>query len=155
MPNNVDKYYPVQGTNKFQTVSFPITRAFRVDFGAATTHTATMESFPKGSLILGFSGRVVEAMEAAGAATVQFGFVGSQMLSSALASGTMVADYIVRPSSTAVKIPHVLAADDTFDIVVATTNLSAGKVDFFVTYIPIPLFGVGLSTKEFRQWVTT
>jgi hypothetical protein len=120
MDKFVSKYYPVQGSNKFETVSFAMTKAFAVDFGAGTTGTHTMARFPKGALILGFSGRITEAMEAAGSATVQFGFVGTQMLSSALGSGVAVLNYIVGPSSTAVVVPIRLAADDTFDIVVGT-----------------------------------
>ena len=37
----VDQYFPVQGVNKFRTVSFPITKAFAYDFGAFTSGTAT------------------------------------------------------------------------------------------------------------------
>ncbi len=150
---NVGKYYPVQGTNRFQTVSFPITRAFRIDAGAGTTATHQTEVFPKGAIIHGFSARVVEAFEAAGSATVTMGFTGTDCLSSALTSATLVLDYIVGPSTTADVLPVTLKADDTFDVTIATTNLIAGKVDVFVTYTPIPI--VDLSTSDFRQWVTT
>lgn len=153
-----DKFYPVQGTNKYQTVSFPITKAFRVDFGAGTTGTHAMETFPKGSIILGFCVRIEEAMEAAGSATVQFGFTGKTMLTSAHGSGTCTLNSILVPlglsSNTAsAPEPYILTADDTFDLIVGTTSLTAGKADIFVTYIPIP--GESLDTDDFRQWVTT
>jgi len=85
----VDKYYPMQGTNKFQTVSFPITKAFSVDIGEDTaTGTHTLFTVPKGSVVLGFIGRVTEALESTAAATVQIGFTGvGGMLSTAHGSG--------------------------------------------------------------------
>ena len=149
----VDKYYPVQGVNKFQTVSFPMTKAFAVDFGAQSTGTYQTASFPKGAVILGFSARVTEAMETAGAGTLQLGFTGTQMLSSATGSAVAVLDAVLRPSTTAVKVPLVLTADDTFDIIVGTTSCTAGKVDVFVTYIPLPVDD--LSTSDFLSYVTS
>jgi len=150
---NVGKYYPVQGTNRFQTVSFPITRAFRIDFGAGTTGTRQTEVFPKGATVYGFAARVVEAVETAGAGTVQLGFSGTDALSSALTSGQLTLDTIVGPSTTSDVLPIVLGAADTFDVILGTTDATAGKVDVFVTYTPIPI--VDLSTSDFRQWVTT
>lgn len=150
---SVDKYYPVQGTNKFETVSYPMTKAFAVDFGAMTTGTATLYSFPKGAVILGFAARVTEAMEAAGAATLQIGFTGTAMLSSVHASATATLNTIIAPSTTMVLLPLTLTADDTFDIIIGTTSLTAGKIDIFVTYVPIPI--EDLSTSDFLSYVTT
>jgi hypothetical protein len=158
MAAQVDKFYPVQGTNKYMTVSFPITKAFRIDFGAQTVGTIECHTFPKGSMVLGFSARVVEAMESGGAATLQLGFTGKHMLSSALGSGAATLGLILSPmgftSNTANACPpYVLTANDTFDSIIASTYCTAGKVDVFVTYIPLPIND--LTTTEFKQVVST
>lgn len=148
----VDKYYPVQGSNKFETVSFPITKACAVDFGAMAVGTTPLFTIPKGAICLGFSARITEAMESASAATVQIGFTGTECLSSAHGSGTATLNTIIAPTSTAVLLPYRLAAADTFDIIVASTACTAGKMDIFVTYIPIP--AEDLSTADFLSIVT-
>jgi hypothetical protein len=165
---NVDKFYPVQGSSKFQTVSFPITKAFSIDFGAQTTAanaTAAIYTFPKGSMILGFVARVREALQTGGAGTVQLGFTGTPILSSAHASGGAGLNVIISPmyamgssqlsslTNQGSYTPMVLKADDTFDCILGTTGPSAGKVDVFVTYIPSPL--EDLSTSDFLSVVTT
>lgn len=152
----VMKYYPVQGTNKFQTVSFPITKAFHVDFGAGTTTlgTVTLQGFKKGSIILGFAARVVEAYESTGSGTFQLGFASTQMLSSAIASGVAVLNAVLRPSSTAATTPLVLTANDTFDFIPGTSvTASAGKVDVYVTYIPMP--DNNLTTGDFVSYTVS
>lgn len=152
----VMKYYPVQGTNKFQTVSFPITKAFHVDFGAGTTTlgTVTLEAFKKGSIILGFAAKVVEGYESTGSGTFQIGFASTQMLTSALSSSVAVLGAVLRPSSSAATTPHVLTADDTFDFVPGTSvTASAGKVDVFVTYIPMP--NEDLTTADFKSFTVS
>lgn len=156
------KYYPVQGSNKFQTVSFPITKAFAVDFGVVATGTATktLVSFPKGSQILGFACRITEAMESSNAATIQFGF-SSLMVSSAHGSATATVGTIIAPhsptSGTVVSYePVVLTADDTFDLIVGGNKIDtggAGKADCFVTYVPLPQ--EALTTAEFLSIVTS
>jgi hypothetical protein len=160
----VDKYFPVQGSNKFQTVSFPITKAFAVDVGAQSTSNATvaLATFPKGSVILGFAARVTEALVSTAAATIQLGFTGvGYMLTSVHASGAFTVGTILAPggagasavSSKQYCIPYVLTADDTFDVILATDAPSAGKADIFVTYVPIPQGN--LSTSDFLSIVTT
>jgi hypothetical protein len=156
----VDKYHPVQGTNKFQTVSFPITKAVAVDFGAQTTANATVNlcTIPKGSVVLGFAVRITETLASTNAATVQFGFTGKPMLSTALGSGVAVAGYIAHPlgftSNTAAACPpYVLTADDTFDIILAVDPPSAGKADCFITYVPIPTGDI--NTADFKSVICT
>lgn len=148
----VDKFYPVQGTNKFETVSFPITKAMAVDFGAQAAGTVALFAVPKGAQVLGFTARITEAMESASAATVQIGFTGSDMLSTAHGSGAAVLNTIIAPPSTSTYNPYFLTAADTFDIIVASTACTAGKMDIFLTYIPIP--NVDLSTSDFMSVVT-
>lgn len=152
MEKIVDKYYPVQGSNKFQTASFPITKAFAVDFGAMTTGVATLISVPKGSLVLGFVVKVTEALETASAGTVTFGFTGTPLLSTAHASATAtLGTMIVPPDSSGMAM--ALTADDTFDLTLVTNVASAGKADCYVTYIPMPVGD--LSTSDFLSIVTT
>lgn len=136
----VDKYYPVQGTNKFQTVSFPITKAFHVDLKSSTGATTyALFTVPKGAMVLGFVAKVTEAMEATAAATLQLGFTGTDMLSTAHASATAVLGTIIAPPNTSLFKPYVLSADDSFDVIIGTAKISAGgEFDCFLTYIPIP-----------------
>lgn len=159
---SLDKYYPVQGSNKFQTVSFPITKAFAVDFGAQSTANATvaLATFPKGSIILGFAVRVTETLASTAAATVQFGFTGvGGMLSTAHGSGAATAGTIITGNSNSAlssktyQLAYALTADDTFDIILATDAPSAGKADCFVTYIPLPMDSI--DTANFLSIVTT
>ena len=127
----VGKYYPVQGSNKFETVSFPITKAIAVDFGAQAAGTVALFTVPKGAICLGFSARITEAMESASAATVQIGFTGTDMLSSAHGSGAATLNTIISKPNTSLFAPYVLSANDTFDIIVASTACTAGKMDIF------------------------
>ena len=156
----VDKYFPVQGSNKFRTVSFPVTDAFAIDFGAGTTGTHAIKTYKKGSIVLGFVARVTEAMESAGSATIQLGFTGKPMLTSAIGSGVATLGAVLYPigyssrvSSASSVEAYILAADDSFDLIVGTTSLTAGKVDVFLTYIPIPVDD--LTTSDFYSVVTT
>jgi len=169
----VNKYYPVQGVNAFQTVSFPITKAFAVDFGVMTSGTATkaLASFPKGAQILSFSVRVTEALETGGAGTIKFGFTATPMLTSAAVSTDMALGAILGPmfamgvssqvsslTAAAAYTPIVLKAEDTFDITTGTTapgaaTGGAGKADIFVTYVPIPT--ADLTTANFLSYIVT
>ena len=158
----MDKYYPVQGSNKFMTVSFPCTRAIAVDYGAQSTSNASvaLTTFAKGTCILGFAVRFTETLVSTSAATVQFGFTATQLLTSALGSGAAVAGSIMGPiggshasSVHAFAEPCVLTADDTFDLILATDKPSAGKADIFIHYIPIPTEDI--STAVFKSIVTT
>ena len=153
--DRVDKFYPVQGTNKFRTVSFPMTDAFRIDSnGLGNSETVGTKSLPKGTMVLGFVARCVEAFETAGSGTVQLGFTGAQMLSSPIGSAASVVGSIIAHSSTAINPTYVLSANDTFDIIIDASGLStAGKWDVFLTYVPVPIND--LSTSEFRQYIAT
>ena len=157
---NVDKYYPVQGSNKFQTVAFPVTKAFRINCVGSTAGTHTCVSLPKGSIVLGFVARVAEALESTGA-TVQLGFTGvGHMLSTAHASGTATLGTIITGnagsalSSKTYQAAYCLTAADTFDFIVGsqaiTTGSGAGKIDVFLTYIPVPVGD--LDTSEFLTY---
>ena len=168
-----DKYFPIQGIELFETVSFPITKAFAVDFGAMTSGTATraLAQFPKGAQILSFTVRITEALATGGAGTIKFGFSATPMLTSAAVSTDASLNAILGPmyamgvsslvsSLTAVSAytPMVLKANDTFDIITGTTapgvtSTGTGKADCYVTYVPIP-YGA-ITTSDFLSVVVT
>jgi hypothetical protein len=155
-----DKFYPVQGSNRFQTSSFPITKAFRIVCAGSTAGTHTCFSIPKGSKILGFSARMAEALESSGA-TIQLGFTGvGSMLSTVHASGAATAGTIITGNSNSAlssktcQMVYIPTADETFDFIVGTgaitTGNGSGKIDVFLTYIPLPT--EDLSTAEFLSY---
>lgn len=140
----VQRYYPMQGTNKYESTSFPMVKSFRVDAGAlGSDATGTTVTFSKGSLILGFQVVVTEAMDSASdGASLQFGFTGNRMKSAATAQASLdaVGD-VVGPNQTNGEeaCPYLLTADDTFDVIASGSQaLSAGKFDIHVFYIPPP-----------------
>lgn len=153
-----DKFYPVQGSNRFMTCSFPITKGFHVDLKGSTAGTHTAFSVPKGSVVLGFSARVTEALESTGI-TVQLGFTGvGSMLSTAHASGAATVGTIITGNSNSAlssktsQMAYIPTADDTFDIIITgpITTAQSGEFDVFLTYIPIPT--EDLSTSEFLSY---
>jgi len=145
--------YPV-GQERFKTVAPVVTDAFHIDFGAMTTGTDTLKTYDAGTLLLAFGGRVAEAAEALGSGTMQFGFTGTVLLTSALATGAMTAGAYIGPAPTNEdNLPLLLKSDDTFDVINATTGMSAGKVDMYVTYIPLPK--TALDTNVFHVYKTT
>ena len=150
----IQRYYPMQGSKRYETTSAVVVDTFRI---AATANTAaattTLKSFPKGSLILGFVGRVTTAFTSTGSATLQLGFTGASQLSAATAKTDIdgIGD-IVGPSSTNTAGPYVCAADDTFDAIVGTTFFSAGEMDIHVVYVPPP---DGVADSTFKQYALT
>ncbi len=159
----IERHFPVQGSNKFETVSFTITKAVAVDFGAMTTGTGTraLFSLPKGTLVLGSVVRIKELLVSTAAATVQFGFTAQKVLTTATGSGVAVVGAILPAmqltftSDTAVSAaaPYTLEAADTFDIILAVDKPSAGKADIFLTYVPVPTGDI--DTANFLSIITT
>ena len=155
----VDKYYPVQGVNKFQTVSFPITKAVAVDFGAVSSSgVVELCTIPKGAVIHQIWGRVTEAYETAGTgAGFTLGVTGTNMMSTAHASGAATLGTIIAPavsSGEAFGIPIVLTADDTVDLTIGTSGAAtAGKMDVYVNYTPIP--SGDIDTANFLSVIAT
>ena len=113
-------------------------KQFSIDCGIQEANTATTEQFLKGQMIIGFSCVVTEAVESGGSATVQFGFAGTSMLSAAVGKATAVANYPIGPDNASDAAPLLLVADDTFDSIVGTATLTAGKVDVTVWYVDAP-----------------
>ena len=149
----VEKRYPT-GFNQYATVAPVVVDAFQIDFGASSTSTITHKTYPAGTMLMGWGGRMAEAAESGSAGVITFGFTGTPLLTSALGTGVMTAGLWIAPDTTKEdNVPIVLTADDTFDTLVATDSFTAGKVDVYVTYVPLPK--VALDTNEFHVYVTT
>lgn len=144
-----EKFYPL-GKTQFETTALPLCMSFRVDAGAQAVGTDTIVSFEKGSTILGFRARVTEAGTSAGAATLQIGFTGTTMLSAAtaLTSFDAIGD-IIGPDNSADAAVYVLTAADTFDFIVGTAALTAGKFDVDIFYYPARSGDLGTAFKEY------
>jgi len=150
------KYYPVQGTNKFETVSFPITKAFRINLAGSTVGSNALFYLPAGTVVLGFYGKMVEALASSSVATFQIGFTGvTGMLTAATGSTTATVNAIITTanstdSSFVHRETYILTAQDSFDCIIATDPISTagtGKIDVFLTYVP----GIteAITTSEF------
>lgn len=145
-----EKFYPL-GKTQFETTALPLCMSFRVDAGAQAVGTDTIVSFEKGTTILGFRAKVTEAGASAGAATLRIGFIGTTMQSAAtaLTSFDAVGD-IIGPDNTGDYAGiHVLTAADTFDFVVGTAALTAGKFDVDIFYYPARSGDLGTAFKEY------
>lgn len=154
---SVQQMYPVQGTNKFETTSFPISKSFRISVtGNTAAATSPLVVFPKGSTIIGFRGRVTTALTSTGSATLQLGFSGTRMITLAMAKTTVDAEGdIVGVSVTAGSQkggPLTLLADDTFDIITGTAKWTLGKIDVDVFYYPPHNAVLG---TNYRQYLAT
>ena len=150
---SVQKRYPV-GNERFGTVAPFVTEAFQIDFGAQTTGTITLRNYPAGTLVYSWAGYCAEACETGGSGTMQFGFAGTVLVSSSLTSDDMTAGTWIGPSSTHEDNgPLLLTSDDTFDSINGTTGCTAGKLDVFVTYQPLPKDG--LDTDVCHVYVTS
>ena len=128
-------------------------RKFRIDAGAQAAGTDTTESFAAGTIVLGFSARVTEAVTSGGSATVQLGFTGTTMLSDVLGKATLVDDYRFGPNcdGTEYFAPYHLTAADTFDCIVADATMTAGKFDIEVIYIEALEDEL---TSSYTEWTT-
>ena len=154
--SGIKRLYPFQGKNDFETTNALVTKTLRVSAtGNTATGTTTTHLFKKGSIIYGFVGQVTTAFGSTGSATVQIGFTGKGMLSEAYAKTSVdaVGDFCF-PSATAALAdrPYGLTADDTFDFIVGTAPLNAGKMDIHVTYQPPPN---GEADSTFKEYALT
>ena len=152
---SVQRMYPQQGSKAFETTSLPIVRSFRMSSatGNTATGTWTTEVFPKGSVILGFVGKVTTAFASTGSATLQIGFTGACQLSAATAKTSVdAAGDILGPAATNTAGPYALTADDTFDFIVGTAKFNAGAMDVHVIYVPPP---DGTCDSTFKQYALT
>lgn len=151
---SVQRYYPHQGSKRFETISGAIVKGFRIDMGAQAADSWAAQTFRKGDMILGFQAKVTEAVtSAADAISVQLGFTSKTMLSASVTYATLVANYVLGPDESADAAVYVLAADDTFDVIITSTaTANAGKFDVSVTYVPAP---DGVMDGTFKEFVTT
>ena len=151
---SIQRYYPMQGSTKYETTGAICVSTFRF---SATANTAAGTKagpyFTKGSLILGFCGKVSEAFTSTGSLTLQIGFTGTNLLSAATAKTSVDAiGDVVGPAAASVPCAMILTADDTFDFIVGTAHASAGKIDCHVAYLPPP---DGVADSTFKQYVAT
>ncbi len=131
---------PMYGQNAADNASDDLSdhikiKSYKVTATTATVATHVLDGFSKGDMILGIQVKVTTAVTSDGSATVLFGFTGGTHVTSAIAKGTLVDDYV---TGSADKGAAVLAADDNFDITVGTDALTAGAFDIRVVYIPAP-----------------
>ena len=126
---------PMYGQNKADGLVSDVSRVkvkkMRLDFGAQAVGTDAIHTFSKGDVILAISATVTEAMTSGGSATISLGFTGTSQLIAATAKGSVTVGVVLSPSD---KGAYVLAADDTFDSIVATAAATAGKCDIEVWY---------------------
>lgn len=142
---SASKFFPVQGVEKFETVSFPVTKAVKVDFSAATTGTYTVLSIPAQSIILAAAAHFTEGYESAGSGTIKLNISGTVIsttsLSSSVASLDAWAPFYTLASGgliDSVTVPGKV------QLVVETSGAaSAGKADVFVTYLELPKESLG------------
>ncbi len=139
------------GISNFPNSAPQCTLDFRLDCGAQAAGTATLETLPKGSVVVGFRAVVTEAVTSAGSATVQLGFTGKTMLSAATAKATLVAGYVLGPDESADAAVYTLGVSDTFDSIVGTATCTAGKFDITIFYHPPQ---DGAMDGSFKEWVT-
>jgi len=142
-------------TNYPTTAPF-CTMDFRVDAGAQAAGTATLVTIPLGATVIGFRATVTEAVDSAtDNATVQFGLSSLGMLSLAVAEATLVEGYVFGSHAAGIatnsimSAPHTLTVSDTFDCIVGTATLTAGKFDVTIFYHPSRDGAMDSSYKEF------
>jgi hypothetical protein len=151
---NIEKYNPMQGSAKYETTGAIVVDTFRFSATAnTTTMTLTGPTYTKGSLVLGFVGKVTTAFTSTGTAKLRIGFIGTNQ-SSAIHGLTAVdaAREVIGPTATNTPCPMILAADDTFDFGITAVKLSAGAMDVHVVYVPPP---AGTLDTTYKQYAST
>ena len=146
----MDKVY-LGGKAQYASSVPPITLDFMVDASAATATTFTLVTLPKGAVVYGFRAVVTEAVVGT-TSTVQLGFTGKTMLSAATAEATLVEGYVLGPDESADAAVYTLAASDTFDCIVGTNTLTAGKFDVTIFYHPPR--GEAFKNTEYKEFTT-
>ena len=128
--------------SKLQDVLKIKKKMFDIDFGAQGTGTDTTVSFPADSIILTFNANVTEAATSSSGMNVSCGFTGTTMMSDVIAkaSVTLASDIGPNCDGTEYYAPIYLTAADTFDVTIATTAATAGKLNVVVWYIESPAF---------------
>jgi hypothetical protein len=140
-------YYNREGKDKFRTSSFIASKTLQVSAtGCSATNNTTLYTFPKGSILMTFRGRVRTLFACTGSGTLQLGVTGnaSNFITTAIAKASITTvGVIVGPSTSfsATKgsmFGKVLTADAAFKWINATAKLTAGKMDIEIFYIPPP-----------------
>ena len=150
----IQRYYPMQGSRKYETTSAIVVDTFRLSCTANTgVMTLTGPTYTKGSMLLGFSGKVTTAFTSTGTAKIRIGLIGTGM-SSIIHGLTAVNDIgeIIGPGATNTPAVLTLTADDTFDLGVTAVKMSARAMDVRVVYVPAP---DGVADTTFKQYYST
>ena len=149
--NKAQRYYPFQGSRKFETNALPLTKSIRYSCTANTADATTaLLTFKKGTFVLGFQARVTASFTSGGNATLQLGF--STMCgyySSAVKVASLTLNTMWGLSSSGVLNVGFLTADDTFDAVVGTTPMTAGEMDIHIMYVPPMSKAAGSDIKQY------
>ena len=152
----ITRYYPVQGSNKFETTSSVIVDTWRMTSatGNSAAGTWTFKTYPKGACVLAIRGIVTTAFASTASATLQIGFTGKTQLSAAAAKTSIdaVGDVLPGSATSTYGSAYVLTADDTFDFIVGTAPFNAGAMDVSVAYIPPP---DGEADSTFKSYTIT
>ena len=158
MTQQITKHYPMQGSRRHETTSFPCVKTFRLTCtGIAADKTTTLHQFEKGSMVLGFQGKVTEVFGATG--TLQLGFTGKGMISTAIEMTTLTSvGVFMGPSTTGAALTYVVeAVSDTFDVInvgysVTAGGAATGALDIHVLYVPPP---DGAADSTYKQYYAT
>ncbi len=138
---NIGKYNPMQGSSKYETTGAIVVDTFRFSATANDSGTMTLTGpyYTKGSLILGFVGKVTTAFTSTSTAMLRIGFIGTKQ--STAIHGLTAVDAIgevIGPTATRVPQPMIITADDSFDFGITAHKMSAGAMDVHVVYVPPP-----------------
>ncbi len=137
----IQKYYPMQGSRRYETTNFPCVKTFRLTCtGMTSNKTSAFQQFERGSIILGFQAVVNTAFAVTG--LLRLGFT-SQLCYSTL-SGFPTTDlttvgHAFGPSATGIGCSYtIIAVSDKFDGLSNTKTLTNGKLDIHVLHVPPP-----------------
>jgi hypothetical protein len=137
----IQKYYPMQGSRRYETTNFPCVKTFRLTCtGMTSNKTSTYQSFERGCVVLGFQAVVNTVFAVTG--LLRLGFTG-QLCYSTL-TGFPTTDLTTLgnafgPSATGIGCSYTITAvSDTFDGLSNTKTLTSGKLDIHVLYVPPP-----------------
>lgn len=127
----VDRYFPIQGSNKWETVNFEMTKAIHVDVSAGTVATHDTFILPKNVIVTGIVCRVHTAT-AGGTVVATVGSTSTSAHAAGSAAGALQGAIPTEANA-------YLSSATAVQVTIGTAAMTAGKVDIYVSYIPYPL----------------
>ena len=126
----VSKYFPIQGSNLFETYSSVVVEGYRLDLSTATTAAATQAfgTLPGNCILMGFYGIVRSDLAGTGVLTIDIANL-TAALGAAASQGTVFGD-------TEASAVRQNLAD--LEATVTVADMTQGVVDIYVAYIPMP-----------------